>query len=165
MHQKLLVLLLGSNLGNRSWNLEQARLLIGNSIGIIQSVSSLYETAPWGYNSKNAFFNQCLSIRTNMDPVRILEQIHLIEKNLGRKGRSQKFADRLIDIDILLYGDMVLSLPDLRIPHIKLQDRRFALVPLAEILPDCEHPEFRKKISVLLSECKDTLPVKQIDPV
>jgi len=163
MPERLLVLLLGSNLGNRSRNLHQACLLIEKSIGPIMSVSSVYETAPWGYDSKNGFLNQCLSIGSDMDPLRILEQIHKIEAKLGRQRRSPHYKDRLIDIDILLYGDMVLSRPDLKIPHQKLQDRRFSLVPLAEIMPDFEHPVFRKKISTLLSECIDNLPVKRIE--
>ncbi|KPL12394.1 MAG: hypothetical protein AMS26_18055 [Bacteroides sp. SM23_62] len=162
MIEKLLVLLLGSNLGNRSGNLHQACLLIERSIGPIESVSSIYETAPWGYDSQNGFLNQCLTVWSGMDPDRILEQIHLIEAKIGRRGRSPDYSDRLIDIDILLYGDMVLSRPDLHIPHQKLQDRRFSLVPLAEILPDFEHPVFKKKISTLLAECLDKLPVTRI---
>jgi 2-amino-4-hydroxy-6-hydroxymethyldihydropteridine diphosphokinase len=161
MSEKLLVLLLGSNLGNRSGNLHHACLLIGESIGPVKSVSSIYETAPWGYDSKNGFLNQCVTLWSDMDPGRILKQIHLIETKLGRRGRSLDYSDRLIDIDILFYGDMVLSRPDLHIPHQKLQDRRFSLVPLAEILPDFEHPILRKKISTLLSECMDNLPVKR----
>ena len=163
MTEKLLVLLLGSNLGKRSGNLHQARLLIAESIGSIESVSSIYETAPWGYDSKNGFLNQCITVWSDMDPCRILERIHLIEAKLGRQGRSHDYIDRLIDIDILFYGDMVLSRPDLQIPHNKIQDRRFSLVPLAEILPDFEHPIFRKKISTLLSECMDKLKVKRIE--
>jgi 2-amino-4-hydroxy-6-hydroxymethyldihydropteridine diphosphokinase len=163
MPEKLLVLLLGSNLGDRTGNLHQACLQIGESFGPIQSVSSIYETAPWGYDSKNGFLNQCLCLWSDMDPDRILEQIHLIEGRLGREGRSEEYTDRLIDIDILLFGDMILSRTDLHIPHQKLQDRKFSLVPLAEILPDFEHPIFRKKISTLLSECQDTLAVKGIE--
>ncbi len=163
MTEKLLILQLGSNLGNRTGNLHRAHLLIGESIGPIKSVSSIYETAPWGYDSKNGFLNQCITIRSDMDPGRILEKIHLIEEKLGRQERSLEYIDRLIDIDILFYGDMVLSLPDLQIPHNKIPDRRFALVPLAEILPDFEHPIFRKTISTLLSECIDNLEVKRIE--
>jgi 2-amino-4-hydroxy-6-hydroxymethyldihydropteridine diphosphokinase len=118
---------------------------------------------PWGYDSKNGFLNQCIALWSDMNPDKILEQIHLIEAKLGRQVRSVEYADRPIDIDILLYGDMVLSLPDLHIPHQKLQDRRFSLVPLSEILPDFEHPIFRKKISTLLSECMDNLKVKRIE--
>ena len=163
MTEKLLVLLLGSNLGNRSGNLHQACLLIGESIGPIKSVSSIYETAPWGYDSKNGFLNQCITVWSDMDPGRILERIHLIEAKLGRQGRSLEYIDRLIDIDILFYGDMVLSRPDLQIPQNKIQDRRFSLVPMAEILPDFVHTVFRKKISTLLSECMDKLEVKRIE--
>ena len=163
MTEKLLVLLLGSNLGKRSWNLHQARLLIAESIGSIEAVSSIYETAPWGYDSQNGFLNQCITLWSEMDPCGILDSIHLIEAKLGRQGRSPEYTDRQIDIDILFYGDMVLSLPDLQIPHSKIQDRRFSLVPLAEILPDFEHPILRKKISTLLSECMDKGKVKRIE--
>lgn len=163
MTEKLLVLQLGSNLGNRTGNLHQARLLIGESIGPIKSVSSIYDTAPWGYDSNNGFLNQCITVWSDMDPGRILERIHLIEAKLGRQGRSLEYIDRLIDIDILFYGDMVLSRPDLQIPQNKIQDRRFSLVPMAEILPDFVHTVFRKKISTLLSECMDKLEVKRIE--
>ena len=133
MTEKLLVLLLGSNLGDRSGNLHRARSLIGENLGSIESVSSEYETAPWGYDSKNGFLNQCLSLRSDADPGKILEQIQMIESEMGRKARIKKYADRLIDIDILFYGDTVVSRPDLQIPHPMIQHRRFTLVPLAEI--------------------------------
>lgn len=163
MTEKLLVLQLGSNLGNRRGNLQQACLMIEESIGYVTSVSSIYETEPWGYDSTNGFLNQCLLVWSDMDPGRILDRVHLIEENLGRHERSHDYIDRLIDIDILFYGDMVLSRSDLQIPHSKIQDRRFSLVPLAEILPDFEHPILRKKISTLLSECLDTGKVKRIE--
>jgi 2-amino-4-hydroxy-6-hydroxymethyldihydropteridine diphosphokinase len=162
MHAKLLVLLLGSNLGDRSGNLHKTLLMIGELLGQIASVSSVYETAPWGYESKNSYLNQCLTLWTELDPGHILEQIHKIEEKLGRLERSPAYADRIIDIDILFYGDMILAYPDLHIPHEKVHKRRFSLVPLAEILPDFEHPVFRKKIRTLLAECRDELPVKRI---
>jgi 2-amino-4-hydroxy-6-hydroxymethyldihydropteridine diphosphokinase len=162
MHAKLLVLLLGSNLGDRSGNLHKTSLMIRECFGHIASASSVYETAPWGYASENSFLNQCLAVWSEMDPERILEQIHMIEAKLGRRGRSPDYADRIIDIDILFYGDTILTYPDLHIPHKKVHERRFSLVPLAEILPDFEHPVFRKKIRTLLAECRDELPVERI---
>ena len=155
MAEKLLVLQLGSNLGNRFDNLQKACGMIIDSIGPIEAVSSIYESTPWGYDSKNTFFNQCLLVWSDMDPDRILNCIHQMEEKLGRMERTDVYVDRLIDIDILFYGDMILSRPDLQIPHGKIQDRRFSLVPMAELLPDFEHPVFRKKISTLLSECVD----------
>ena len=162
MHAKLLVLLLGSNLGDRSGNLQKTLLMIRECFGHIVSVSSVYETAPWGYTSKNSFLNQSLAIWSELDPRHILEQIHMMEARLGRLERNPVYADRVIDIDILFYGDTVLACPDLHIPHKKVHERRFSLVPLAEILPDFEHPVFRKKIRTLLAECKDELPVERI---
>ena len=97
-----------------------------------------------------------------MDPVRILENIHLIESELGREVRSTGYADRSMDIDILLYGDMIFASPDLMIPHEKIKDRLFSLVPLAEILPDLVHPVFQKKISILLTECLDDGKITRI---
>lgn len=163
MTQKLLVLQLGSNLGKRSWNLHQACFMIEESFGPIKSVSSIYETEPWGYDSENSFLNQCITVGSDMDAGRILDRILQIEAKLGRKAGSVDYIDRLIDIDILFYGDMILSHPYLQIPHSKIQDRRFSLIPLAEILPDFEHPILRKKISTLLSECSDTGKVKRIE--
>ena len=87
----------------------------------------------------------------------------MIESILLWKKESAEYEDRLIDVDILLYGDLVLSQPDLHIPHLHLPDRRFSLVPLAEILPEFEHPVLRKKISTLLTECTDELPVERIE--
>jgi 2-amino-4-hydroxy-6-hydroxymethyldihydropteridine diphosphokinase len=92
----------------------------------------------------------------------VLERIQGIETKLGRKKGSTDYLDRLIDVDILFYGDIILSQPDLVIPHPHLQERRFSLVPLAEILPDFEHPVFRKTIRTLLSECEDELPVERL---
>ena len=163
MTEKLLVLLLGSNLGDRSENLRTACLRITESIGPIDSVSSEYETAPWGYDSKNGFLNQCLSLWSDSDPGKILGLIQAIESEMGRKTRIGEYADRLIDIDILFYGDLVLFRPDLLIPHPMIQRRRFTLVPLAEILPDFEHPVMGKKITKLLSECTDNLEVKRVE--
>jgi 2-amino-4-hydroxy-6-hydroxymethyldihydropteridine diphosphokinase len=161
MTDKLLVLLLGSNLGDRSGMLFQASSLIAEKIGPVHSQSSVYESAPWGFDSVHGFLNQCITVRTDMEPGIILERIKRIEVRLGRKNPSMDYADRLIDIDILFYGDLVLSLPDLQIPHTRLQDRRFSLLPLAEIMPDFKHPVLKKTIRTLLSECADRLPVER----
>jgi 2-amino-4-hydroxy-6-hydroxymethyldihydropteridine diphosphokinase len=162
MAENLLVLLLGSNLGDRSGNLKRARMQIAENIGPIDSVSSVYETAPWGYDSINGFLNQCLSLWSNKDPVKLLSQTQMIESEMGRKARGGEYTDRLIDIDILFYGNMILSRPDLQIPHDMIPHRRFTLVPLAEILPEFEHPVLGKKICTMLSECVDNLEVKRM---
>jgi 2-amino-4-hydroxy-6-hydroxymethyldihydropteridine diphosphokinase len=151
-------LLLGSNLGNREHFLNEASVQLANRVGRITRKSSIYETAAWGLEDQAAFLNQVLKISTILSPENILTQIHKIEKELGRE-RIIKWGARVIDIDILYYDDLVVQSPGLVIPHPHLQERRFTLMPLAEIAPTYVHPVFRKTNQALLEECPDNLPV------
>ena len=151
-------LLLGSNLGNREHFLNEASVQLSNHVGRITRKSAIYETAAWGLEDQAAFLNQVLQISTILSPENILTQIHKIEKELGRE-RIIKWGARVIDIDILYYDDLVVKSPGLVIPHPHLQERRFTLMPLAEIAPTYVHPVFRKTNQALLEECPDNLPV------
>lgn len=152
-------LLIGGNLGNRVENLENALALISSRAGQITRSSLIYETAAWGITDQKSFLNQALELHTT-HPAHILLDILLeIERGLGRI-RREKNGPRLIDIDILFYGSLIINDPKLSVPHPLLQERRFALAPLNNINPDFIHPVFNKSVKQLLTECKDPLTVE-----
>ena len=132
-------LLLGSNLGNRKEILDKAIELIIQKIGVIISQSKDYETKPWGVTDQPDFLNLAITIHTKLKPLEILEQTQVIENQLGRV-RKEKWGARLIDIDLIFYGNEIIDEPNLKVPHPLMQERDFALIPLAEIAPDFVHP-------------------------
>jgi 2-amino-4-hydroxy-6-hydroxymethyldihydropteridine diphosphokinase len=151
-------LLLGTNLGDRKKNLTVARNTIELQVGSIIKASSIYETKAWGKTDQPDFLNQALEVETQWSPKGVLQEILAIEQSLGRK-RKEKWRERVIDIDILLYENEIITSHDLTIPHPQLPNRRFALVPLAEIAGDRLHPLLRISIDDLLKQCPDTLQV------
>lgn len=153
-------LLMGGNLGDRLRNLKEAADAL-RKLGNILSISSYYETAAWGKLDQPAFVNQALVLETNLAPGQLLERLLRIEQQIGRI-RKEKYGPRLIDIDILLYDQLVLNSATLQVPHPQLPNRRFALTPLAEIVPDLQHPVLHKSIAALLNLCPDTLEVKKL---
>lgn len=127
---------LGSNIGNRKRNMREAVEYMESLIGTVTRQSALYETEPWGFDSPNLFINMCVCVETPLAPRQLLEATQDIEKRMGRVGKSQsnEYQDRIIDIDILLYDDLVVDEPDLKIPHPLMNEREFVLNPLNEIL-------------------------------
>jgi 2-amino-4-hydroxy-6-hydroxymethyldihydropteridine diphosphokinase len=154
-------LLIGGNLGDRMQNLETARQLIGEHCGTITNTSSIYETEAWGNSDQPSFLNQAVELETKYNAKQLIRRILKTEKNMGRV-RKEKYGPRLIDIDILLFNDEQHNYTFLNIPHPELHNRRFALIPLAEIAPDAVHNVFKKTINELLEECKDDLSVRKI---
>lgn len=178
-------LLLGSNMGDKVSFLHKAverlqQLSINPAV-----VSSIYESEPWGFNSKEWFLNQAVKIETDLDPQTLLDKILEIEKNLGRKRNPRGewnvgsnagsnvgsdtgsegdlgYSSRTIDIDILLYEDLVINTADLKVPHPRMHLRRFVLMPLCEIAPDQIHPVLNQKISGLLEKCEDSAKVHSL---
>ena len=154
-------LLLGSNLGERLAILHAAAGLIEDRAGKIRSSSSVYETAPWGVPDQPVFLNQILEIHTERMPEEVLRIILEIEHDLGRI-RYERWGARVIDIDILYFDDRVLDSARLTLPHPRLHERRFTLVPLNEIAPDLIHPLLLKTTRQLLDICSDPGAVVKI---
>ena len=126
---------LGSNLGNRWENLEQAIRFIDEQVGPVTRQSSFIETEPWGFESDNTFLNAAICCETEKTPREVLLLTQQIERDLGRRKKSVagSYADRPIDIDILLYDDLTVNEPDLKIPHPLMYERDFVMIPLKEI--------------------------------
>ena len=154
-------LLTGGNLGDRLANLQNAFKLVDELVGTVVKKSSIYETAAWGLTDQPSFLNQVLLCTTQLTAGQILQTILLIEGQMGRK-RFEKMGPRIIDIDILFYNDGVIDLPDLKVPHPEIINRRFVLEPLQEIAPDYIHPALKRSIAELLSACTDPLEVKML---
>ena len=153
-------LLLGSNEGLPEKNLENARKAISKLCGEIIKESAIYETAAWGLKEQANFLNQAVAITTTATPESLLMELKTIERELGRV-ETQKWGPRVIDIDILFYGNQIIDSVDLKIPHPFIQERRFTLIPLNDLDPDLIHPVLGKSIKTLLQECKDTSDVKR----
>ncbi len=139
---------LGTNIGHRRKNLIVAAALLAERAGDVLAVSAFYETEPWGFCSENAFLNAALKMRTSLSPMELLDCAQGIERELGRpeKSRDGIYHDRIIDLDLLLYNDLVLETPALTLPHPLMHMRKFVLEPLAEIAPLAEHPLLHKRI-------------------
>ena len=156
-------LLLGANLNDRVQTLRRAAELIAERIGSVVRQSGLYETAPWGVADQPAYLNQVLAVETMLLPEAVLVQTQRIEAELGRV-RLERWGARVIDVDVLYYDDLVTESETLTIPHPYLHQRRFTLVPLAEIAPEFVHPILRKTTVELLAECEDTSDVLLFNP-
>ena len=153
-------LLTGGNLDDRKQCLVTARTFINEQCGSVINSSSLYETAAWGKTDQPPFLNQALEINTSLNARQLIRKILKIETLMGRV-RKEKYGPRLIDIDILLFNNEKYNYHFLKLPHPEMQNRRFALLPLAEIAPNLMHPILKKTITELLYECKDELAVKK----
>jgi 2-amino-4-hydroxy-6-hydroxymethyldihydropteridine diphosphokinase len=155
------ILLLGTNIGEKIENLERARLELTSDIGEIITESAIYKTEPWGLKAQDFFLNQVIVIETELRPMRIIENIWAIEKRMGR-NKIEHWGPRIIDIDILFYGDMIFEADNLKIPHPMLHERKFTLVPLVEIMPKFNHPLLGKSMHQLLLDNMDSSKVIKI---
>ncbi len=155
-------ILAGTNLGDREANIEFARKELARQTNLIRS-SSCFETEPVGYSDQPWFLNQAIELETDLAPRELLSLCQRIEASCGRI-RTFPNAPRTLDLDILLYGGAVIRQEDLVIPHARLQERRFVLVPLAQIAPEVMHPVLKKTIRALLENCADPSKVETYRP-
>jgi 2-amino-4-hydroxy-6-hydroxymethyldihydropteridine diphosphokinase len=147
---KLVYIALGSNLGDRTEYLRQAREQIDTPDLRVVRASSIYETAPRDVEDQPWFLNQVVECETELFPRQLLARLQKIERATGRKRRMAK-GPREIDLDILLFGDAVVKAPELEIPHPRMTERRFVLEPLAELVPEKKHPGTRRTMREMLA--------------
>ena len=154
---------LGSNKGNREKTLHQTLDQISKRIGTITSHSSLYQTQPWGITEQPDFLNLVIEVNTSLNAIELLGLVLEIEKIMGRT-RHRKWYSRIIDIDVLFYGDQIIREKDLVVPHPYITQRNFVMVPLVEIAADLIHPVLKKTIKELYTDLFVPLPVRRISP-
>lgn len=164
MHSsKTVYLSIGSNLGDKLNNLQEAVFLIQKKVGGITGVSHIYQSASWGFDADD-FLNACIALKTSMPPQKLMETLLGIEAELGRlRSASEGYLSRTIDIDILYYGHEIINSGDLIVPHPKMHLRRFVLKPLADIAPQFYHPILSKDTRNLLQECNDKSVLQKTD--
>ena len=160
MPAKLIYLSLGSNLGDRAANLARAvELLARGGVKALRQ-SSLYATEPVGFTAQPWFLNFVVEARTELMPRQLLRVVQQVERALGRR-RAVEGGPRTIDVDILLYGSSVICAADIEVPHPRMIERRFVLVPLRELAPGLRHPQLGLTISELLASTQDTSQVRR----
>ena len=159
---KRVFIAIGSNLGDRAENCRRAAALLGSS-GRVELIaqSPLYETEPWGVKDQAPFVNSVIEVATGLSPLELLGLLKTIELEMGRKA-SPRWHERLIDMDIIFYGDEVVREEGLIVPHPRLQERAFVLVPLADIAPEFVHPALGKSVRVILAGIKGAGWVKRL---
>jgi 2-amino-4-hydroxy-6-hydroxymethyldihydropteridine diphosphokinase len=154
MKEHIVYLALGTNLGDRTANLKQAIAALTPQLEV-KAKSQVYETPPWGFEDQPKFLNQVIKANTYLDPEPLLKHLKRLEVALGRK-ESFPNGPRLIDMDILFYDDLVLEKPSLVLPHPRLHERGFVLLPLLEIAPNLVHPVHKKSVREMAEMCDMT---------
>ncbi len=154
-------LLTGSNIGDKAVNLQFAIDSLAGKVGNITNCSAVYATEPWGVENQPTYYNQAIGIQTNLSPTQLLRKLKQIEKEAGRLPNSH-MQPRVLDIDILLIDDLIIQTKQLKVPHHQLENRNFAIIPLAEIAPNLIYPKTGETILELAQNTGDTLAVEKV---
>ncbi len=164
MKGKKVYIILGSNIGGKRSYLDKACIEIEKAIGNIELHSSFYQTSPWGFESNDEFINKAIVVNTLLDPNDIMITLLEIESNLGRVREDNKdgYQSRTIDLDILLIDDLIIENDLLIVPHPRMKERKFVLVPLAEMAGELIHPTEKRSITDLLNICEDEEDVTRV---
>ncbi|WP_272151686.1 2-amino-4-hydroxy-6-hydroxymethyldihydropteridine diphosphokinase [Tenacibaculum aiptasiae] len=163
--QRITYLSIGTNQGNKLQNIQSAVNLIADQIGAVQKIATVYETPSLGFEGAN-FYNTCIKVSTYLPPETLIRKLLFIEKELGRiRNTSEGYTDRIIDIDILLFDDEIIFSKNLIVPHPRMLERKFALVPLVEIARNTIHPIEKKHLYICLENCADSSEITPIDEV
>lgn len=157
-------ILAGGNLGDREAYLQQALSLLEARVGRCLGQSKVYETTPWGVEGQPNYLNQVWTFESTLDAEALLHELQAVELALGRE-RSIRWAARTIDLDLLYFGELVCDTPQLTLPHPRLHQRRFTLIPLVELCPDFVHPVFGLSQRSLLQHCEDPEDVWEYSPI
>ncbi|CAM1360797.1 2-amino-4-hydroxy-6-hydroxymethyldihydropteridinediphosphokinase [Tenacibaculum sediminilitoris] len=161
--QRITYISIGTNQGNKLANIQQAINLIADKVGAVLKIASVYETASWGFDSSN-FYNTCIKVSTSLPPEQLIRSLLFIEKELGRTRKNKDgYSDRLIDLDILLFDDEIIFSKTLIVPHPRMLERKFALVPLVEIACNVIHPIEKKHLYICLENCTDTSEITKLN--
>ena len=163
MASESVFVLLGSNLGDRELLVNQACKIMGERCGEIVAKSRLYESEPWGFQAEHWFLNQVVELKTSLSPDALMTELLAIEKELGRDRTTphEGYVSRPMDLDILYWGrDLIVEKQHVIVPHPRLHQRRFTLLPLCDVASDYVHPILKKTNRQLLDECQDTGIVK-----
>lgn len=155
----IVYLALGSNVGDRLSNLKEAIASLSPQMDV-KAKSHVYETPPWGYENQSPFYNQVIKVKTYLEPERLLRHLKRLEVALGRKPSFQN-GPRSIDIDMLFYDDLIMNTPVVTLPHPRLHERGFVLLPLMDIAPDLLHPVSQKSVREMIASC-DLGGIKQV---
>ena len=156
-----IILSIGSSLGNKHNTIVSAISDIEKNIGVVEKISSYYETEPWGFEDENMFLNIAVSVLSELLPNEVLEKIHRIEDKYGRIRTGKGYSARTLDIDIVFWNEIIHYEQHLKIPHPLAHKRKFVLQPVAEIEPDLLHPVLQLTVSELLANCSDETLMKR----
>lgn len=153
---------IGGNIGNKQQNFKKVLILVEKELGKILQASSIYETPPWGFHSDDVFWNQVLVIETILEAEELLWRINKIEEEFERKRGAERYSSRQMDVDILYFDDKFIETKNLIIPHPRIYERKFVLVPLCEIAPNFKHPLRRLTSIEMLENSRDDSIIKKI---